>query len=112
MRISVLCCIALIGTVGCGGSESTGPSASNAVNVRDNSFSPGAIAVSPQTTVTWTWRGSQSHNVVFEDGQGSSGNQVTGTHTRTFGTAGSFRYRCTNHSDSFTSGMIGTVTVQ
>lgn len=101
-----------MGAAGCGGSESTGPAATNAVNVRDNSFSPAAITVSPQTTVTWTWRGNDLHNVVFEDGQVPSGNQVSGTHTRTFGTAGTFRYRCTNHSDSFTSGMIGTVTVQ
>jgi plastocyanin len=102
----------VIGLMGCGGSESTGPTATTAVDVRDNSFSPGAITVSPMATVTWTWRGNDAHNVVFEDGQGSSNLQTAGTHNRAFAASGTFRYRCTTHSTSFTSGMIGTVLVQ
>jgi plastocyanin len=91
----------------CGGSESTGPVATNAVDIRDNSFNPSAISVAPQTTVTWTWRGSDTHNVTFDDGQGSSGTQVSGTHTRTFAAAGTFGYRCTVHI-----GMAGSVVVR
>jgi plastocyanin len=109
------CCASLLvvlGLAACGGSDSTGPTATTAVDVRDNVFSPSAITVGTQATVTWTWRGSDTHNVTFEDGQGSSGTQVSGTHGRPFATAGTFRYRCTIHSTSFTSGMVGSVAVQ
>jgi plastocyanin len=103
---------AVIALTGCGGSDPSGPTLTTSVDVRDNSFAPGAISVSPQATVTWTWRGNDSHNVVFEDGQGSSNLQTAGTHSRAFAGAGNFRYRCTTHSTSFTSGMVGTVIVQ
>jgi plastocyanin len=32
--------------------------------------------------------------------------------TRTFNVAGTYRYRCTAHSTNYTSGMVGTITVQ
>ena len=104
--------LVVIGVIGCGGDDPAGPVATTSVDVRDNSFAPGAIAVTPMATVTWTWRGNDTHNVVFEDGQGSSNLQTSGTHSRAFAAAGSFRYRCTNHSTSFTSGMVGSVIVQ
>ena len=120
--------LVVLGLAACGGSDSTGPTATTAVDVRDNVFSPSAITVGTQVatfqdpfgnpyvdslpaTVTWTWRGSDTHNVTFEDGQGSSGTQVSGTHGRQFPTAGTFRYRCTIHSTTFTSGMVGSVRV-
>jgi plastocyanin len=103
---------AVLALAGCGESGSTGPTATTSVDVRDNSFAPGAISVSPQATVTWTWRGNDLHDVVFEDGQGSSNLQVTGTHNRAFAAAGTFRYRCTTHSTNFASGMVGTIIVQ
>jgi plastocyanin len=66
-------------------------------------------------TVRWTWAGGVTHNVTFESsalGTGS-GNQNAGTFDKVFDVAaGVYRYRCTIHSTSFTSGMIGTVTVQ
>jgi plastocyanin len=82
------------------------------VDVKDNFFDPSSITVTGGTTVTWTWRGSGTHNVTFEDGQGSSLSQASGSHSRTFGTTGTVRYRCTIHSSSFTSGMVGSVVVQ
>jgi len=98
--------------IACSSSDSTGPTATNAVDVRDNLFSPSAVTVTREATVTWTWRGSDIHNVVFEDGQGSSTQKASGTHARTFAGAGAFRYRCTLHSTSFTSGMVGSVQAQ
>ena len=62
--------------------------------------------------MTWTWRGSGTHNVTFEDNQNSSLTQTSGTHSRTFGATGTVRYRCTIHSSNFTSGMVGSVVVQ
>jgi plastocyanin len=82
------------------------------VDVQDNQFVPQSVTVTHGATVTWTWKGATGHNVTFEDGQGSSSTQTNGTLDRTFGTAGTFRYRCTIHSSNFTSGMIGVVNVQ
>jgi plastocyanin len=109
-RIS-LSSLAFLILVGCGNSDPASPTATNAVEVRDNVFTPGTITVGTQIAVTWTWRGSDTHNVTFEDGQGSSGTQVSGTHGRAFAAAGTFRYRCTIHSTSFISGMVGSVVV-
>lgn len=76
-------------------------------------FSPANDTVAVNSTVTWTWPGNGvTHNVTFEDGQASP-DQTTGTYQRTFTQAGTYRYRCTHHSASFTSGsMIGTIVVQ
>ncbi|MGE0554079.1 MAG: plastocyanin/azurin family copper-binding protein [Gemmatimonadales bacterium] len=88
------------------------PVATNAADVRDNRFDPVAVSVGASSTVTWTWRGINTHNVTFEDGQGSSTTKTAGTHQRAFGSAGTFRYRCTIHSTNFDSGMVGSVVVQ
>lgn len=88
------------------------PVATNAVDVRDNRFDPAVASVGTAAAVTWTWRGGNEHNVTFEDGRSSSGTMRTGSHQRTFNAAGTFRYRCTIHSTSFTSGMVGSVQVQ
>ena len=78
-------------------------------------FAPSAGSVTSGGTVTWSWaNGSPDHNVTFEDGQGNSGNQTSGSHSRTFPTVTSatiFRYRCTLHSSAFGSGMSGQITV-
>ncbi len=98
---------------GDGGTGSCGSGGSaTSVSVCDRFFAPSASPVTPGATVTWTWRGAEGHNVTFEDGQGSSATQVSGMHSRTFPGAGTFRYRCTIHSSDFTTGMVGTVSVQ
>jgi len=88
------------------------PPAPGTVDIRDNFFTPTPITVTAGTTVTWNWRGGLEHTLTFEDNVGSSPGRTTGSVDRTFGTAGTFRYRCTNHSTSFTSGMIGSVVAQ
>ena len=95
------------GTAPCG----SGGSATS-VSVCDNFFAPASSPIAPGSAVTWTWRGATQHNVTFEDGQGSSATQTTGTHSRSFPSAGTFRYRCTIHSPDFNTGMVGSVTVQ
>lgn len=111
MARSVVLGLVVLGLAGCGGSDSTAPAATNAITIRDNSFSPAVITVGSQVTVTWTWRGADTHNVTFEDGQGSSSTQVSGTHARAFAAAGTYRFRCTVHSENFSSGMSGSVLV-
>jgi plastocyanin len=111
MRRHFLAPILLAGVSACGGSTSpaNGPTASTQVDVRDNVFVPSAITAATSETITWTWRGATGHNVTFEDGQGSSGTQVSGTHARAFAAPGTYRYRCTIHSTNFASGMVGSV---
>ncbi len=92
--------------------DSTDPTGPNAVAVSNNQFTPPALAVAMAATVTWNFQ-EGTHDVTFEDGTGNSArNQSSGTHTRNFAAAGTYRYRCTLHSENFTSGMVGTVTVQ
>ena len=80
------------------------------VQVQDGSFQPVADTVAANSTVTWTWAAGP-HNVTFQDGPASD-NQSAGTYQRTFSTPGTYAYRCTLHSTSFTSGMTGTIVVR
>lgn len=99
------------GCGGGGGSDVTAPppppSTSNAIDVADNSYSPNATIVPPGTTVTWTWKGVNPHDVLFADGTRSVV-QRTGTYTRQFTAAGVYNYSCSIHG----AGMSGKVTVQ
>ncbi|GAC1697275.1 MAG: hypothetical protein NVS9B3_15040 [Gemmatimonadaceae bacterium] len=120
-------------TAACGGATDAGysggpppppppPQAPNSVTVSNNLFTPAATAVSPGTTVTWTWDACTagtygnpatcvSHNVTFEDGlTPSSPTQNSGNYTHAFA-AGIYNYHCTIHGTA-TSGMRGTITVR
>ena len=111
----------------CGGSSdspySTGPSTSpgatnpggstgvntNTVLIADQAFNPGTVNVPVGTTVTWQWQACSddgyggystcvSHNVTFDDGSNiASSTQSAGTFSRTFNTAGTYKYHCTIH---------------
>jgi plastocyanin len=79
------------------------------IDIADNTFTPSAITIPLNTTVTWTWLGANIHNVTFTAATGvpaNIGNMTTGSASRTFDTAGTFQFRCTNHA-----GMTGSVTV-
>jgi plastocyanin len=73
-------------------------------------FSPNAITIAKNTTVTWEWQGTTpAHNVTFDNTPGrptNIANRTSGSESRTFDTAGIFDYQCTNHA-----GMTGRVTV-
>jgi len=92
-------------TGGTGGTGGT-PTQTSSVNVDDNQFTPGSVQVAVGATVTWTWVGSNRHDVTFPSGP-SSITQTTGTFSRQFPTAGTFTYSCTQHI-----GMNGTVVVK
>jgi len=99
----------------CGGSSTpttgtTGGNTSSSISVGNNFFSPSATTVAVGTTVTWTWaQGDVQHNVTFDDGSGlQSAIQATGSYTRTFSAAGTYKYHCVVHG----SAMSGTITVQ
>ena len=119
MRRALALVVAGLVLVGCGSGSSDGispppppppPPPANTVSVSSNQFSPSQLSVATGTTVTWNFQGG-NHNVTFEDNQGNADNHTSGTHTRTFNNTGTVRYRCTNHSSDFTSGMIGSVVV-
>ena len=79
------------------------------IDIADNSFTPSAVTVPLHATVTWSWQGTNVHNVTFTAATGVPANipnRTSGDVGRTFDTAGTFQFRCTNHV-----GMTGSVTV-
>lgn len=104
-----------------GGTTNPGGGATNVVNVgADQTFNPASVNVPAGTTVTWQWPSSCSdgyggyytcptHSVVFDDGSNiQSPTQSSGTFTRTFSAAGTYKYHCAIHGSS----MSGQVVVQ
>jgi plastocyanin len=93
-----------------GGGDGSG---TDTVRVNNNNFSPATVTADSSGTVVWTWNsGGTTHNVTFEDAITGSGDKGSGTFTHSFAAPGEYRYRCTHHSSSFTSGMRGTVIVE
>lgn len=99
-----------------GGGNPTGVAAVAMSSISDgygasaNSFTPGSVTVTLSGTVTWTNSTGFVHNVTFAPAAGIPANipdLPSGSASRTFATAGTFSYRCTNHS-----GMSGQVIVQ
>ena len=84
--------------------------------VISDQFIPANIDIAQGGTITWTWNaGGITHNVTFQDsgtlGAGS-GNKTTGTFALQFNVApGVYKFECTIHGVSYTSGMVGTITV-
>jgi plastocyanin len=79
------------------------------VQVANNSFSPPNITVPSSSVVTWEWQGTTlPHNVTFSTGGAPTNipDRTSGSMSRTFGSAGTFNYSCTNHP-----GMSGSVMV-
>ena len=72
-------------------------------------FAPSSVTIARNGTVTFSNASGVSHNVTFASVAGAPADvdsHTTGSTTRTFPTAGSFTFACTNHL-----GMSGTVTV-
>jgi plastocyanin len=87
--------------------KSTSPTAGAAsVRIVDFAFNPTALTISVGTTVTWTNNGSSVHTVTgsgWDSGQLQPGQSFK----RTFDTAGTYDYHCTNHPS-----MTASITVQ
>ncbi len=92
---------------GCGAEDLSPLPETNQVGVVDNRFDPTGNRVDPGQTVTWTWGGSNSHNVTFDDASlTNSVTQMQGTHTQAFPDEGEFTYYCTVHGRSVMSGTV------
>jgi len=82
-----------------------------AVTVRTgpgNAFNPEAVTIKAGGAVTWEIP--TLHNVDFENANITDMDFGAGS-SRTFLTPGTYRFRCDAHSTNFTTGMVGTVTV-
>lgn len=82
------------------------PVETSQVDVRDNFFDPDNIVVDQGTTVTWTWRDNNQHNVTFDAGPPNSSTMTSGTFARAFNAAGTFTYFCTIHGRATMSGQV------
>ena len=82
------------------------------VRVMDNFFDPRSVSAVPGAKVTFTWKGSNRHNVRFTKvpkGASRKGSKILrqGRWSRTLKQPGVYRYVCT-----IFSGMRGTITVK
>jgi plastocyanin len=89
-----------------------GPSAQ--VTALDNTFRVPDIQVKPGTTVTWTNKGRNDHDVRPAEGDawgvGADGFMPGGVYSTTFDRPGVYHYYCSIHGTA-ASGMVGTVVV-
>jgi len=72
-------------------------------------FDPASVTINAGQTVSWQNNGTLSHTVTFDNGPTFTQNLDSGgTVSRTFSTAGTFKYHCTIHGAS----MSGTIIVK
>jgi plastocyanin len=95
-----------------GGNNTTAP-LEHKVLANQGAFTPRNLSISATESVNWTNPGTGTHNVLFEDPAiGTVGELPPGASVKhTFNDQGTFRYRCTYHSTSFTTGMVGKIQV-
>jgi plastocyanin len=106
------------GTGGTSGGGTAGATASVSTTQTDDgygsavfAFSPASVSITRGGTVTWSNESTTLHNVTFTTAGApaniSNFTSTAGAVTRTFATAGTYSYQCTNHA-----GMNGTVKVE
>ena len=103
------------GVAACKSSTASGTAHTLTVSVRDNVFAPQVDSISAGDSVTFTWQGSQLHDLIFQDSvsiANVSSPQMSGSVKRGFTSPGIYKYRCTLHSSDFNTGsMVGTIAV-
>lgn len=106
--------LALIASATCKLNPEETPGTLATIQVTDDFFSPSSRLVGIGDSVRWYWAGTNAHDVEFEDGLGNSGVRqgVGNEHFRVFSLIGDYRFRCTQHSTSFTSGQVGVIQVR
>ena len=97
------------GFTACGDDDDPAGPAGNTVSMTATAFTPAALTIARNESVTWTNPSGVLHNVTFST-NGSPANipdHTSGSNARTFANAGSYAYSCTNHEN-----MNGTIVVQ
>jgi plastocyanin len=70
----------------------------NTVSIKNMAFSPPALNVAANTTVTWVNNDAITHTVTADDGSFDSGNIAPGSSfTHTFTGVGTWSYHCSIH---------------
>ncbi len=93
-----------------GGQIAVSGAASRTVTLKNIAFSPKRLAITKGSTVTFAFRdGDTEHNVVSTGARRfrSIPGRTSGSRTRTFSRAGTYRYSCTLHP-----GMSGRIVVR
>jgi len=98
--------LALVGVLGAGMAGAAGPPK---VQLGDNFFKPTKLTVNAGDTVTFTWIGSNTHNVKVTSGpeKFKSQDQSSGSYKHTFNKPGTYKIVCTFHP-----GMVMTLKVR
>ena len=97
----------LILTAGISGCVEKTPPHTNIVEIKNFSFQPSSITVSPGTMVTWVNNDPMEHTVTSSSGTFNSGNMATGDMFNfTYSIPGSYQYQCLIHPS-----MVGYVIV-
>ena len=95
------------------------PVTTNTVTLTPDAFTPTNITVAKGTTVTWSWNSCTTsgdgyggygttcvtHNIMFDDGVSSSA-QSSGSFTRLFDVAGTFKYHCAIHGAAMSAQVV------
>ena len=109
---ALLIAAGIVALPACGDDRPGAGAPTAAVEIIDNAFSPGTLRVKAGTTVSWTWKGQNTHSVVgtfdgqdFNSGDHTRADGFTASHQ--FTTAGTYEYVCGFHGGS----MKGVVVV-
>ena len=95
--LAVVGLIAGVGIAGAGAATTAGSKAS--VSLGDNFFKPTKLTVTQGTTVTFTWTGSNTHNVTVVSGpvKFHSSDQASGSFSHQMTKVGTYQIVCTFH---------------